>query len=183
MSQATTGNKYKRIIYSRTHQGASVEVDVYCVLKAFNVTNPAVAHAVKKLLCPGQREKGGVLQDLTEAKDAIFRAIEMEQETGTQTLSQQIRRIPDKELKEMLDRIESGPSSLGYPGSPTAPPFSVGTITRGTITLPKVDNKGRVNVVPPNVFICQDVNGEFFYHDPITKLPTPAYVFQKPNEP
>jgi hypothetical protein len=131
MSQATTGNKYKRIIYSRTHQGASVEVDVYCVLKAFNVTNPAVAHAVKKLLCPGQREKGGVLQDLTEAKDAILRAIEMEQESHTPTLSQQIRRIPDKELKELLDQIERNPGTIFCsPGSPTAPPVAVGQITK-----------------------------------------------------
>ncbi len=53
-------------------------VDVYATLKAFNVTCPARAHAIKKLLCAGEREKGSTLQDLTEARDAITRAIEIE---------------------------------------------------------------------------------------------------------
>lgn len=146
MSQAATGDKYKRTIYSRTNPGASVVVDVYCVLKAFNVTNSAVAHAVKKLLCPEQREKGGVLQDLVEAKDAIVRAIDMEQEPHTPTLSQRIRQIPDKELKEMLDQIECGPGTIFCSPGPTPPPvivgeFSKGTITKGTLQLPKTDTR------------------------------------------
>lgn len=105
-----------------------------------------------------------------------------------ETLNQQIRQIPDKELKEMLNQIERGPDTIFCSPSPTPPPIGVGqlskaTITKSTVQLPRMDAKGRVCVVPPNVFVCQDVNGEFFYHDPITKLPTPAYVFQKPNEP
>ncbi len=53
-------------------------VDVYAVLKAFDVTCPARAHAIKKLLCAGLRDKGDTLQDLREAGDAISRAIEIE---------------------------------------------------------------------------------------------------------
>lgn len=42
--------------------------DVYDVLRAFEVTDPAVAHAVKKLLAPGKRNGGKpLLQDLDEA--------------------------------------------------------------------------------------------------------------------
>jgi len=52
-------------------------VDVYAVLDAFNVTCPARQHAIKKLLCAGLRGKGGVKQDLSEASDAVTRAIEM----------------------------------------------------------------------------------------------------------
>ena len=64
-------NKYKREI-----NGTSI--DVYDVLKAFNVTNPATAHAVKKLLASGQRGYKDVVQDLEEAKDSITRAVELE---------------------------------------------------------------------------------------------------------
>lgn len=58
--------------------GESVEADVYAVLKAFAVTCPARAHAVKKLLCAGLRGKGSQVQDLVEARDAVSRAVEMQ---------------------------------------------------------------------------------------------------------
>ncbi len=61
------------------------QVDVYAVLKAFNVTCPARQHAIKKLLCAGEREKGSIMQDLKEAKDAIVRACEIER-SGTDIL-------------------------------------------------------------------------------------------------
>ena len=54
-------------------------VDVYDVLTAFNVTCPATAHAVKKLLCAGRRGGGkNRLQDLAEAQQALVRAIDLE---------------------------------------------------------------------------------------------------------
>lgn len=53
-------------------------IDVYSVLEAFNVTCPARQHAIKKLLCAGIRGKGNAVQDLTEARDAIDRAMQME---------------------------------------------------------------------------------------------------------
>ncbi len=64
-----------RNIYVRTIYG--VEVDVYDVLVAWNVTCPATQHAIKKLLMPGQRGSKDKLQDLEEAKQAIERAIEL----------------------------------------------------------------------------------------------------------
>lgn len=63
-------NKYVRTIYG-------VEVDVYDVLVAWNVTCPATQHAIKKLLMPGQRGNKDKLQDLEEAGQAIERAIEL----------------------------------------------------------------------------------------------------------
>ncbi len=76
-----TGNKYLRTIYPRG-EGQPITVDVYCVLKAFNVTNPGLQHAIKKLLCGGLRGKASFLQDLSESIDAIERAKELEQEGG-----------------------------------------------------------------------------------------------------
>jgi len=55
------------------------KIDVYAVLDAFNVICPARQHALKKLLCTGIRGKGDALQDLKEARDAITRAIQMEE--------------------------------------------------------------------------------------------------------
>ena len=55
------------------------QIDVYDVLTLFNVTNPALQHAIKKLLCPGQRTQAkDKIQDLREAILSIERAIEME---------------------------------------------------------------------------------------------------------
>ena len=62
--------------YHRTIKG--VQLDVYDVLKAWNVSNPATQHAIKKLLQPGQRGHKDTLQDLNEAQQSIARAIELE---------------------------------------------------------------------------------------------------------
>lgn len=62
--------------YHRTIKGVSL--DVYDVLIAFNVTNPATQHAIKKLLMPGTRGHKDTLQDLNEAYQSIARAIELE---------------------------------------------------------------------------------------------------------
>ncbi len=61
--------------YARTINGATV--DVYDILRAFNVTCPATQHAVKKLLMPGQRGGKSVTQDLREAMASVRRAIDM----------------------------------------------------------------------------------------------------------
>ena len=53
-------------------------IDVYDVLVAFNVTNPATQHAIKKLLMPGSRGHKNVLTDLEEAHNSIKRAIQIE---------------------------------------------------------------------------------------------------------
>lgn len=70
-----SSNKYEREITDR--QGNSATVDVYDVLKAFEVTCPATQHAVKKLLCSGLRGHKDLQTDLIEAKESIIRAIEL----------------------------------------------------------------------------------------------------------
>lgn len=73
-----SGNKYiRRTIPPEGCEPG--EVDVYAVLEAFGVTCPATQHALKKLLCAGLRGKGDRVKDLTEAIDALRRAVEMEQ--------------------------------------------------------------------------------------------------------
>lgn len=71
------GKKYLRTIRA-ADGGGTVNVDVYAVLKAFNVTCPARAHAIKKLLCCGTRGKGDTVADLVGVLAAVNRAIELE---------------------------------------------------------------------------------------------------------
>lgn len=71
-----SGSKYHRTIVG-LDGGSSAVVDVYAVLKAFDVRCPASQHAIKKLLCAGIRGKGDAVQDLTEAGGSVTRAVEM----------------------------------------------------------------------------------------------------------
>lgn len=64
-------NKYKVRI-----KGA--EVDVYDILVAYEIVNPAIQHAVKKLLKAGKRGYKDKTQDYNEAIQSIERAKELE---------------------------------------------------------------------------------------------------------
>jgi hypothetical protein len=56
-------------------------VDVYRVLELFNVTNPCIQHAVKKLLVAGGRGAGkDIDKDIQEAIDSLERWKDMRQE-------------------------------------------------------------------------------------------------------
>jgi hypothetical protein len=63
-------NKYDREILP------GIFVDVYDVLRAFKVTSGAIAHAVKKLLAPGQRGVKTERDDVAEARDSLNREIQ-----------------------------------------------------------------------------------------------------------
>ena len=73
--QKATNNKYERELTDRYSN--TCRVDVYDVLLAFEVTCPAIQHAIKKLLCTGIRGHKDSSQDLLEAKESITRAIEL----------------------------------------------------------------------------------------------------------
>ena len=57
-------------------------VDVYMVCKLFGVNDAAISHAVKKLLCSGQRGYKDAKKDIQEAIDTLQRYIEIESELG-----------------------------------------------------------------------------------------------------
>ena len=69
-------NKYHRIINGKN--GNSCIVDVYDVLKAFEVTNPALQHLIKKALCVGIRGHKDASEDLQDIIDSAIRAKELE---------------------------------------------------------------------------------------------------------
>ena len=53
-------------------------IDVYDVLKAFNVTNPALQHLIKKALKVGKRGHKDIETDLQDIIDSAVRAKELE---------------------------------------------------------------------------------------------------------
>lgn len=55
-------------------------VDVYRVLELFDVSNPELAHAIKKLLVAGGRGHKNITKDVQEAIDSLERWKEMRQE-------------------------------------------------------------------------------------------------------
>lgn len=62
--------------YDRQCKG--VVIDVYDVLQAFEVVNPALQHLIKKALCAGLRGHKKREQDLVEILESAKRAIELE---------------------------------------------------------------------------------------------------------
>jgi hypothetical protein len=62
------------------------KVDVYRVLEIFQVTNPAIQHAVKKLLCTGIRGGKDFDQDLVESIQALVRLQEMRKEDADRAI-------------------------------------------------------------------------------------------------
>ena len=66
--------KYKHYYKDVRHLDA---VDVYRVLELFNVTDPCIQHAVKKLLCAGNRGAKDKERDVEEAIDTLVRYLDM----------------------------------------------------------------------------------------------------------
>jgi hypothetical protein len=74
--QPQDGVKYLREIKP------GVFVDVYDVLRAFSVVNPALQHLIKKALAVGQRGHKDAAEDLQNIYESAKRAIELEQDNA-----------------------------------------------------------------------------------------------------
>jgi hypothetical protein len=78
-------NKYQRritgIVEHIEHKDRQMSgvmiIDVYDVLKAFDVTCPATQHAIKKMLMAGERGHKDKQTDLNEAIQSLQRAKEL----------------------------------------------------------------------------------------------------------
>lgn len=76
VNQPQDGVKYLREIKP------GVFVDVYDVLRAFAVVNPALQHLIKKALAVGQRGHKDAAEDLQNIYESAKRAIELEQDNA-----------------------------------------------------------------------------------------------------
>lgn len=72
-------SKYDRTIIGRDAAGipVAVTVDVYRVIDAFQVTDPALQHLVKKALCAGLRGHKDRTQDLNDIMQSAQKAVHM----------------------------------------------------------------------------------------------------------
>lgn len=68
-------SKYDREIIGI--DGAVTTVDVYRVLDAFGVADPATQHAIKKMLCTGLRGHKDYLTDINDAIESLQKAKEL----------------------------------------------------------------------------------------------------------
>ena len=76
MSEQNHDHYFKDVTHLKT-------IDVYRVLDLFGVSNPCIQHAVKKLLCSGQRGVKDTRQDVQEAITSLVRYLEMQTEDET----------------------------------------------------------------------------------------------------
>jgi hypothetical protein len=70
-------NTYNHYFKNTVHLNA---VDVYRVLSLYGVTDPCLQHAIKKLLCAGDRGAKDIEQDVQEAIDTLGRWQDMMEE-------------------------------------------------------------------------------------------------------
>ena len=68
-------SKYNREIIGI--DGTVTTVDVYRVINAFGVSDPATQHAIKKLLCLGLRGHKDYLTDLNDSIESLQKAKEL----------------------------------------------------------------------------------------------------------
>lgn len=69
-------------IHSHYHKDVSAlkTIDVYRVLKLFEVSDPCLQHAAKKVLCAGSRGHKDLYRDVQDAIDSLERWKEMHAE-------------------------------------------------------------------------------------------------------
>ena len=76
-------DQYAEIEQARKHRhyfkdvSNIAEIDVYAVLKLFDVTDPCLQHIVKKALCAGKRGHKDMIEDLQNIVDTAIRAVEL----------------------------------------------------------------------------------------------------------
>ena len=81
--ETTLNDQYAEIEQVRKHRhyfkdvSNIAEIDVYAVLKLFDVTDPCLQHIVKKALCAGKRGHKGMMEDLQNIVDTAIRAVEL----------------------------------------------------------------------------------------------------------
>ena len=56
------------------------KLDIYRILSLYDVTDPCLQHAIKKLLCAGKRGVKNQTQDINEAILSLKRFVEMQGE-------------------------------------------------------------------------------------------------------
>jgi len=94
--------------YKKVPEGVEY-IDIYRVLEMFDVNNPSIQHAIKKLLVAGGRGHKDIHKDIKEAVDSLNRWLEMREEENVKS--------PEMLLTEncSIERIRSYNASNNNP--------------------------------------------------------------------
>ena len=74
--QPKYGHYFKDVSYLK-------KIDVYRVIDLWEITDPALQHALKKVLAAGKRGAKNQMQDVTEAIDSLVRFQDMQTENNS----------------------------------------------------------------------------------------------------
>ena len=88
--------------YKKVPKGVKY-IDVYRVLEMFEVTNPSIQHAIKKLLVAGGRGHKDIDKDINEAIDSLKRWIEMREEENVKS---QETMLMENRQRENIDGVD-----------------------------------------------------------------------------
>ena len=92
-------NKYKKKIFS-CENDESINVDVYNVINAWELTNSGCQHALKKILQAGQRHSKSEIEDLEESIVSIQRDIDEKKKEENKQLNSDVKPPEYEEVTE-----------------------------------------------------------------------------------
>jgi hypothetical protein len=95
-------SKHSHYFKDASHLSA---IDVYRVLELFGVTDQKIGHAVKKLLCAGQRGQKDIGKDIQEAIDSLERWKSMREEDVAATPSATSGVLDDRTRESIMSKI------------------------------------------------------------------------------
>ena len=152
MSDKTgSGEKYHRELFGvGEDSGNSLTVDIYSILFAYDV-DPAMDHAVKKLLCPGARGHKDSIKDKREAIRSIERSIELELAKQARPKSvRTLRSGPGADLSRIMNAEKD--ATIAHYDKLSSGGSSTKKITEGAINTLKYLNKrgGPIAAYLPN---------------------------------
>jgi len=103
--------------HSHYHKDVShlKSIDIYRLLELFDVTDQAIGHAVKKLMCAGKRGSKSFEQDVREAVDTLNRRLQMIAEDD-------VPRAPQQAYVSPVQAMPQAPAPM-----PSVPVAHVGT--------------------------------------------------------
>jgi hypothetical protein len=93
-------------------------IDVYRVIELFEVTHPALQHALKKVLCAGDRGAKDWERDVREAVDSLHRALQMRAEDAGAKLTEEQQLLLSDPVAYVQKHVEAQTKNM--PNDPHA---------------------------------------------------------------
>lgn len=96
------------------------EIDVYRFIQLFNVDDPCLQHAIKKIVCAGERGAKDAEKDVREAIVSLERYLEMREEDKKQKITESPLDKIEATFPKTADQFRFGSVSIAVPHKPQA---------------------------------------------------------------